>query len=43
MKKTDSILPLDNLAESNTMAQIVHAKQDLVRLYPDYFQGIGKF
>ena len=42
-KKTDSIISLENLSQSNTSAQIVHTKQALRRLFPDCFQGLGKF
>ena len=41
--KTDNIPSLDNVSQSNTSAQIVHIKQDLVTLFPDCFQCLGKF
>ena len=40
--KTDSIPSLDNLSQSNTCTQIVHTKQDLMRLFQGCFQGLGK-
>ena len=41
--KTDSIPPPDSLLQSNTSTLIVHRKQDLMRLFPDCFQGFSKF
>ena len=43
IKKTDIIPPCDSLSQSNTSTQTVHSKQDLIRLFPDCFQGLNKF